>query len=96
MIHIHNNHKKLRFIGVHMKESSGISNHKPSLDEMWKFIEGLMRPIELVPDRSILTYDQVFVIYSKLADIDEMLKEIAQISILRKELNKEKSQETVV
>ncbi|HET7336739.1 MAG TPA: hypothetical protein VFJ23_02480 [Candidatus Nitrosotalea sp.] len=79
-----------------MKESSGISNHKPSLDEMWKFIEGLMRPSEIVLDRSIFTYDQVFVIYSKLADIDEMLKEIAQISILRKELNKEKSQETVV
>lgn len=79
-----------------MKESSGISNRKPSLDEMWKFIEGLMRPSELVPDRSILTYDQVFVIYSKLAYIDEMLKEVAQINILRKELNKEKSQETVV
>lgn len=69
---------------------------KKSLDEMWKFIEGLMRPSELVPDRSSLTFDQVFAIYSKLADIDEMLKETAQISILRKELNKEKSQETVV
>lgn len=79
-----------------MNESSGITNHKPSLDEMWKFIDGLMRPNELVPDRSILEYDQVFAIYSKLTDIDEMFKEIAQISILRKELNKEKSQETVV
>ncbi|MDC8453809.1 MAG: hypothetical protein LV477_12980 [Candidatus Nitrosotalea sp.] len=79
-----------------MKESSGTSNHKPSLDEMWKFIEGLMRPSELVSDRSIFTFDQVFAIYSKLADIDEMLKETAQISILRKELNKERSQETVV
>ena len=79
-----------------MNESSGITNHKPSLDEMWKFIDGLMHSNELVPDRSILTYEQVFAIYSKLADIDEMLKEIAQISILRKELNKEKSQETVV
>jgi hypothetical protein len=79
-----------------MEKSSGISNHKPSLDEMWKFIDGLMRPNELLQDRSILTYEQVFVIYSKLADIDEMLKEAAQISILRKELNKEKSQETIV
>lgn len=79
-----------------MKESSDIYNRKPSLDEMWKFIDGLMRPNELVPDRSILTYEQVFTIYSKLADIDEMFKEIAQIRILRKELNKEKSQETVV
>lgn len=79
-----------------MTESSGITNRKPSLDEMWKFIDGLMRPNELVPDRTILTYEQVFTIYSKLADIDEMFKEIAQIRILRKELNKEKSQETVV
>ena len=79
-----------------MKEYSGIPNHRPPLDEMWKFIERLMRPSELVPDRSILTDEQVFAIYSKLADIDEMLKEIAQINILRKELNKEKSQKTVV
>ena len=69
---------------------------KLSLDEMWKFIDNLIRPNELVSDRKILSYDDVFVIYSKLADIDEMLKETAQISILRKELNKERSQETVV
>ena len=79
-----------------MKESSVIPNHKPSLDEMWKFIDSLMHPNELVPDRSILTYEQVFFIYSKLADIDEMFKEIAQISILRKELDKEKSQKAIV
>ncbi len=63
---------------------------------MWKFIDKLMYPNELVPDRSTLTYEQVFSIYTKMAEIDEMFKEIAQINILKKELNKEKSKETMV
>ncbi|MHB8601025.1 MAG: hypothetical protein ACYC6W_05320 [Nitrosotalea sp.] len=65
-----------------------ITSDKPSFDEMWKFIDSIMRPNELVPDKTILTYEQVFSIYSKLSDIDEMFKEIAQIAILKKELDK--------
>lgn len=79
-----------------MKEPPGIPNHKPTLDEMWKLIDGLMYSNKLVPDRTVLTYEQVFFIYSKLSDIDEMFREIAQISILRKELSKEKLQDTTV
>ncbi|HEX5457522.1 MAG TPA: hypothetical protein VFX64_03955 [Candidatus Nitrosotalea sp.] len=72
------------------------NNHKPSLENMWEFIDKLMYPNELVPDRSSLTYEQVFTIYSKMTEIDEMFKEIAQINILKKELNKEKSKETII
>lgn len=75
---------------------AGNNNRTPSLEEMWKFIDKLMYPNELVPDRSTLTYEQVFSIYTKMAEIDEMFKEIAQINILKKELNKEKSKETMV
>jgi len=63
-------------------------SEKPSLDEMWKFIDEIMRPNELVPDKSLLTYEQVFSIYSKLYEIDRIFKEITQINILKKELAK--------
>ncbi|MDC8451622.1 MAG: hypothetical protein LV477_01785 [Candidatus Nitrosotalea sp.] len=65
-----------------------VAKGKPSLDEMWQFIDNIMRPNELVPDKTILTYEQVFSVYSKLVEIDEMFKEIAQVAILKKELNK--------
>ncbi|HET7336440.1 MAG TPA: hypothetical protein VFJ23_00935 [Candidatus Nitrosotalea sp.] len=63
---------------------------KPSLEEMWTFIDHIMRPHELIPDKTILTYEQVFSVYSKLSDIDEMFKEIAQIRILKKAIDEEK------
>lgn len=55
---------------------------------MWEFIDNIMRPNELVPDKTILTYEQVHAIYSKLSEIDEMFKEFVQINILKKELYK--------
>lgn len=55
---------------------------------MWKFIDEIMRPNELVPDKSLLTYDQVFSIYSKLYEIDRIFREITRINILKKELAK--------
>jgi len=58
---------------------------------MWKFIDHIMRPNELVPDKSVLTYDNVFVIYTKLRDLDETFRELIQISILKKGIEQEKS-----
>jgi hypothetical protein len=57
---------------------------------MWEFIESLMQTNILISDRSILTYDQVFALYSKLLDIDQMIRELKQIDILKKETDKEK------
>ncbi|HET7336740.1 MAG TPA: hypothetical protein VFJ23_02485 [Candidatus Nitrosotalea sp.] len=58
---------------------------KLSLDEMWKFIDNLIRPNELVSDRKILSYDDVFVIYSKLVEFDQVFRELSQIRLLQKE-----------
>lgn len=58
---------------------------KISLDEMWKFIDNLIRPNELVSDRKILSYDDVFVIYSKLVEFDQVFRELSQIRLLQKE-----------
>jgi len=67
-------------------KSETISNRLSSLSEMWKFIDNMMCPNELVPDKSVLTYDQVFPIYSKLREIDDIFSDFAQINILKKEL----------
>lgn len=64
-----------------------VTSSEPSLDEMWGFIDNIMHPNELVPDKTILTYEQVFSVYSKLVEIDELFKEIAQIAILKKGLD---------
>ena len=53
---------------------------------MWKFIDGIMRPNDLVPDKSLFTYDQVFPVYSKLCEIDMIFNDFAQIAIFKKEL----------
>jgi len=62
---------------------------------MWKFIDHIMRPNELVPDKSVLTYDNVFVIYTKLKDLDETFRELLQINILKKGLEEEKNSVTI-
>lgn len=61
---------------------------KLSLDEMWKFIDDLTRPNELVQDRKILRYDDVFTIYSKLVEYDQVFRELLQIRLLQKETEK--------
>lgn len=61
-------------------------NRSTSLTEMWKFIDSMMHPNELVPDKSIFTYDQVFPVYSKLCEIEDIFNDFAQINILKKEL----------
>ena len=52
----------------------------------------MMRPNELVPDRSVLSYEQVFSIYSKLYEIDMIFQEIEQINTLKKGLKLENIQ----
>lgn len=69
---------------------------KPSLDEMWKFIDSLMRPNDLVPDKSILSYEEVFEVYSKLADFDQVFREILQINLLKRAANEENTREIIV
>ena len=59
-----------------------------SFDEMWKFIDELTRPNELVHERKILTYDDVFAIYSKLVEYDQVFRELLQIRLLQKETEK--------
>jgi hypothetical protein len=58
---------------------------------MWDVIDSIMHPNELVPDKSILKYDDVFTIYSKIINLDQVFREILQISVLKREIQKEKN-----
>ena len=69
---------------------------RPSVTEMWKFIDEVMRPHKLVPDKTSLTDKQVFSIYSKLMKIDDLFKEIEQVKILKKTLDEEKKRKSIV
>ena len=69
------------------------SHEKPSLEKMWRFIDEMMRPNKLVPDRSVLRYEQVFSIYSKMDEINLIFQEIEQINMLKKSLKLENIQQ---
>lgn len=69
---------------VSIDNSVTTENDKPLLNEMWEFIDSLMRPNNLVPDKSVLSYEEVFAIYSKLVDLDQTFREILQINLLKR------------
>lgn len=46
-------------------------------------MDSVIRPHPLVPDRSVLTEEQVFEIYSKLCDIEDMFVEYEQMHMLK-------------
>ena len=64
-----------------------------TLDEMWQFIDSVIKPHPLVLDRSTLTRDQVVKIYSRLSEIDEMFREFEQIQILKRNLEEGKNEQ---
>jgi len=77
-------------LNIEKNQLSILAENKPSLEEMWSFIDTMMRPHELVSDKSLLSYDDVFSVYTKLMEIDEMFIEITQVKNLRKMLEEEK------
>ena len=72
------------FVIICEESSDLVLPEKPTLDEMWRFIDNIMRPNKLVPDRSTLSYEEVFSVYSKLCEIDVMFRDIEQIKIFKK------------
>jgi len=62
----------------------------PHMYEMWNFIDKVICHNEILPDKTILEEKQVFSMYTKLVEIDQMLRDTAQIELLKKELDVEK------
>jgi hypothetical protein len=68
-----------------------IEGRKKTLEEMWKFIEDVLSPYDLVPKRDSMTNDQILTLYSELSEADELFRQLAQIAILKKEIDKSKA-----
>lgn len=54
--------------------------------EMWTFIENTLVTYERMPNRKDLTDQQICELYSRLEQVDEMFRELTQISIWKKEI----------
>jgi hypothetical protein len=57
-----------------------------SIGEMWIFIENILVIYDRVPKRKDLTNQQICQLYSKLVQVDDMFRELTQISIWKKEI----------
>lgn len=55
-------------------------------EAMWKEIGKTLKPLGQMPDKASLDYRQIFVLYSEIRDLGSIIKDQAQVSILKKEL----------
>ena len=54
---------------------------------MWSLIEEKLSPINSVPDKTKMSDEQVFNLYSIIIEADEMFRMLAQIAELKKAIN---------
>ena len=53
---------------------------------MWKEIGKTLRPLGQMPDKADLDYKQILIIYSEIRESGNAIRDLAQVSILKKEL----------
>ena len=64
-----------------------MKNHQAlHFEAMWKEIGKTLKPLGQMPDKASLDYRQIFVLYSEIRESGSIIKDQAQISILKKEL----------
>jgi hypothetical protein len=51
---------------------------------MWKFIENILVPYGLMPNKVDLTNEQIMKLYSELVITDVLFRELEQIEILKR------------
>jgi hypothetical protein len=61
-------------------------NQALHFEEMWKEISKTLKPLGQMPDKASLDYRQIFVLYSEIREPRNIIKDQAQVSILKKEL----------
>lgn len=61
-------------------------NQASYFEEMWKEIGKTLKPLGQMPDKASLDNRQIFVLHSKIRESGSIIKDQAQISILKKEL----------
>jgi len=70
----------------HTDESQ--QNEKISVNQMWTVIEKVLAPCDSMPDKTKMSEKQIWELYHIIKDADEMFRMLAQISELRKAIDK--------
>ncbi|MDE1767695.1 MAG: hypothetical protein KGI27_15700, partial [Thaumarchaeota archaeon] len=52
-----------------------------TLDDMWEFIDSILIPLGLMPEKANLTEEQVIKLYDELVAADMQFKELEQIAV---------------
>ncbi|MDE1842492.1 MAG: hypothetical protein KGH95_02455 [Thaumarchaeota archaeon] len=65
---------------------SSLQNNTPTLVQMWQYIDKILDPIGMAPDKASLDNGQVFRLYLKLIKIDNSFRDSIQVHILRNQL----------
>ena len=58
-----------------------------TLEDMWEFIESILIPYGLMPRKTDVSDEQIIKLYSELASIDMLFRELEQVAILKKEVD---------
>ena len=56
-------------------------------ETVWKEIEKTLKPLGMMPDKASLDYNQILALHLTLEKSGNVLRDCAQVSILRKELS---------
>ena len=64
-----------------------MTNHQAlHFEAMWKEIGKTLNPLGQMPDKASLDYRQIFILYSEIRESGSIIRDWAQISVLKKEL----------
>lgn len=64
-----------------------MTNHQTlHFEAMWKEIGKTLKPLGMMPDKASLDYKQILIIHSEISESGNTIKDLAQASILKKEL----------
>ncbi len=65
---------------------SSLQNNAPTLVQMWQYIDKILDPIGMAPDKASLDNGQVFRLYLKLGKLDNSFRDSIQVYMLRNQL----------
>lgn len=64
-----------------------VQNQKtPQFSEMWQFIDSILGPIGMTPDKALLDNGQVFKLYIELMNSDNSLRESIHMHALQNQV----------
>lgn len=63
-----------------------MNENSHALEDMWKFIESVLVPYGLMPEKTNMSDEQVMELYVQLLTADMLFRELEQVALLKKDL----------